>query len=89
MTVLEFPNKQPFHEFIKDMEEKYRKGLMRNFACIYSSNYEEEKEKPFVALNSSYWFAHNTSECLGTLKLLEQTIMDSIREQNIRNREDR
>ena len=79
MTVLEFPNKQPFHEFVKEMQEKYKKGLMRNFVCIFSSDYNEEEGKLFVARNTSFWFAKNTSECLGTLKLLEQQILDFIK----------
>ena len=88
MSVIEFPNKQPFHKFIEEMQDKYKNGLMRNFVCIFSSDYEEEEGKPFVARNSAYWFAHNTSECLGSLKLIEQQILDFVREMNRREKED-
>ena len=87
MTVIEFPNKQPFHEFVKDIQDKYKKGLIRNFVCIFSSDYEKEEEKPFIARNSSYWFAKNTTECLGSLKLVEQQILDFVREMNRRQGE--
>ena len=87
MSVIEFPNKQPFHEFVKEMQDKYKKGLIRNFVCIFSSDYEEDEKKPFVARNSAYWFAKNTSECLGSLKLIEQQILDFVRDVNKRQGE--
>ena len=83
MSVIEFPNKQPFHKFIEELQDKHKKGLIRNFVCIFSSNYEKgEEDKRHVAMNSSYWIASNTSECLGSLKIMEQQILDFVREMN-------
>lgn len=82
-NVLTFSKKQPFHEFLEEIKEFHDKGLTTNFICVYSRDYKEgEETKGFVGKNDQYWYARSTTECLGLLRLMEQMILDFIREQN-------
>ncbi len=81
--VLTFSKKQPFHEFLNEIKEMHDKDLATNFICIYSRNYRKGEEiEGFVGRNDSYWFGKSSTECLGLLRIMEQQIIDYIREQN-------
>lgn len=90
MSVIKFPNKQPFYEFIEQARQIYDKGKMRSFVCVFSSDYENKKkdlDAHQVSKKSSYWFAKNTDECLGSIRLMEHAILDFVKEYHSMNRE--
>jgi len=90
MSVIKFPNKQPFYEFIEQAHQIYDKGKMRSFVCVFSFDHENEKkglDVHQVSKKLSYWFAKNSDECLGSIRLMEQAILDFVKEYDSMNRE--
>jgi len=84
----DFPNKQPFHEFLDELREAYNKNLLRNFVCLYSRDHKnDEEDEIFVGKNLSYWFGESSTECLGLTDLMKEMILDYIREANTRAEE--
>jgi len=90
MSVIKFPNKQPFYEFIEQARQIYDKGKMRSFVCVFSSDYENKKkdlDAHQVSKKSSYWFAKNSDECLGMVEVLSHQILNFIENHQSINRE--
>ena len=76
---------EPFHEFLDKMKEAYDKDLTNNFVCIWSRDFTKEEKKDgqdegFVERNIHYWYGTSSTSCLGLLKLMEEIIMEFIRE---------
>ena len=82
--IINFPNQSAFFEFLDDLKDAYKEGLLNNFICIYDREYKKGEEmEGFVGKIDKYWFGEKSClYLLGLTDIMKDEIMSYIAERN-------